>query len=76
MKLKTNFKRFLRQFFVLVVLVSSGSVFADMENASLQDLKGTKIDIGVKQGKIIEIMDKISKSTEYAFIYEDGIKRI
>ncbi len=74
MKLKTNLKRFLRQIFVLIALVSSGSVFADMENAGLQDLKGTKIDIGVKQGKIIEIMNMISSSTEYAFIYEDGIK--
>ncbi len=75
MKQRTKFKRFLRQFFVLIALVSSGSAFANMENASLQDLKGTKIDIGVKQWKIIEIMDKISKSTEYVFIYEDGIKK-
>ncbi|MCK5280942.1 MAG: hypothetical protein KAK04_20455, partial [Cyclobacteriaceae bacterium] len=75
MKLKTNFKRFLRQTFVLIALVSSGTVFANMENAGLQDLKGTKIDLDVKQGKISEIMDKISNSTEYVFIYEDGIKK-
>lgn len=75
MKQKLNFKRFLRQFFVLITLFSSGSAFADMEIAGSQDLKDTKIDIGVKQGKIIQIMDKISKSTEYAFIYEDGIKK-
>ena len=74
MKLKTNLKRFLRQIFVLIALVSSSSVFANIENAGFQDLKGTKINLDAKQGKISEIMDKISKSTEYVFIYEDGIK--
>jgi len=73
MKQKTNFNRFIRQFIVLVALVANGSAFAELPN--LADLKGTKLDIGVKQGKIIEIMDMISKSTDYVFVYEDGIKK-
>ena len=51
MKLNTNFKRFLRQIFVLIALVSSGTMYANVDNEGLQDLKDTKIDIGVRQGK-------------------------
>ncbi len=75
MKQKVNLKRFLRQAFVFVALVSSGNMYAGVENANLQDLKSTKIDLSDTQGKIIEIMDKISKNTKYVFIYEDGVKK-
>ncbi|MCK5208292.1 MAG: hypothetical protein KAQ79_09735, partial [Cyclobacteriaceae bacterium] len=73
MKLKTNFKRFLRQLFVWIALAATSSAFAELPGQA--DLKGTRLDINVKQAKIIEIMDEISSSTEYVFIYEDGIKK-
>ena len=63
----------MRQFIVLVALVASGSAFAELPN--LSDLKGTKLNLEVKQGRIFEIIDMISKSTEYVFVYEDGIKK-
>ncbi|MCG8309079.1 MAG: SusC/RagA family TonB-linked outer membrane protein [Cytophagales bacterium] len=73
MKRKTNFKLFLGQLFVWIMLASGGPAFAKLP--SLADLKGTKLELNVKQGKIIEIMDEISKSTDYVFIYEDGVKK-
>ncbi len=73
MILKTNFKRTLRQIFVLIALVTGGSAFAELPN--LADLKGTKVDLGITQGKVRDIIDNISKSTDYVFIYEDGIKK-
>ena len=48
-----------------------GAAHADSSN---QDLKSTKINFKVNQGKIIDIMDKISKHTDYVFIYEDALK--
>ena len=73
MKQRTHFKRYLRQVFVWIMLAATSSAFAELPGQA--DLKNTKLDIDVKQGKIIEIMDMISKSTDYVFIYEDGVKK-
>ena len=73
MKQRTNFKRFLRQFFVWIALAATSSAFAELPGEA--DLKSTKLDIKARQGRIIEIMNEISKSTEYVFIYEDGVKK-
>ncbi len=73
MKQNTDYGRILRHLFVLVALAASSAAYAGL--TSQADLKGTKVDIGVKEGKIIEIMNQVSKITDYVFIYEDGIKK-
>ena len=72
MKRKTDVKHYLWQLLAVMAIMVSGTAFAGLSGQA--DLRSTKLDLGVKQGTILEIMDKISGSTDYVFIYEDGIK--
>src|SRR5210317_1020580 len=72
MKVKNKLMRHLRPFMVLLAVLAYSFTYAG--SISLADLKDTKVQIGIKEGKIIEIMNEISSNTDYFFIYEDGIK--
>ncbi len=72
MDLRTKIKLLLRPFVVLVAIVAYSSAYAAA--SSLGDLKDTKVEMRIKEGKIIEIIDEISSNTKYFFIYEDEIK--
>lgn len=74
MKQEKCFTRFLRRLYVLIAVVSSSAMYTNIAYAGPQDLKGTKVDIGVRQEKIIEIMNIISNNTQYTFIYAEDIK--
>jgi len=56
-----------------MTFLASGMVLAEDNNQA--DLRETKVSLRLNNGSIIEIMDEISKQTEYVFIYEDGIKK-
>ncbi len=73
MDFKTSTQKLLLRLivFIAVPLVCGGTALADSANL---DLKSTKINFKVNEGKIIEIIDKISKHTDYVFIYEDALK--
>ena len=73
MKPKTRIQRLLRQAVVLTALLVGGTVYA--ESSGQSNLERPKSFISAKEGRIIEIMDEISNSTPYVFIYEDGIKQ-
>ena len=70
---RTKLTQYLRQFIVLVAVMAIGS--ANAFSSGQADLKDTKIELSIKEGKIIEIMNEISSKTNYFFIYEDGIKQ-
>lgn len=72
MNLRRKTAQFMRLFAVLFAVVAFGSAYA--VPMSQEDLKDTKVKISIKEGKIIEIMNQISSSTDYFFIYEDGVK--
>ena len=72
MDLRTKLIHLVRPFVVLVVVVACSSINATANSQA--DLRDTKIELSIKEGKIIEIMNEISSNTEYFFIYEDGIK--
>ena len=72
MNLRRKTARFMRLFAVLFAVVAFSSAYA--VPMSQEDLKDTKVKISIKEGKIIEIMNQISSSTDYFFIYEDGVK--
>jgi len=65
--------RYLRLLTVLIATVVYGSATA--AEPSQADLKGTSVKLSMKDGRIIEIMDDISRQTVYSFIYEEGIKQ-
>jgi TonB-linked SusC/RagA family outer membrane protein len=72
MKLKSKLAQYLRQLLVLFAVAVFGSANAGV--MSQEDLKDTRIRLGIKEGKIIEIMNEVSSKTDYSFSYEDGVK--
>jgi len=72
MKLKSKLTQYLRQLLVLFAVAVFG--LANAGTMSQEDLKDTRINLGIKEGKIIEIMNQVSSKTDYSFSYEDGVK--
>jgi hypothetical protein len=73
MKLKSKLAQYLRQLLVLFAVAVFGSANAGV--MSQEDLKDTRIRLGIKEGKIIEIMNEVSSKTDYSFSYEMVLKQ-